>query len=298
MEYAPIVIFAYNRLESLSFCVSSLLRNVESKDSDLIVFVDGARLDKSNEEEKVRNVRSYVESIRGFRSLKYSFSDQNKGLGPSVISGVSEVLDKYEKAIIIEDDLVVSDNFLSYMNQGLEVYNDIANVFSICGYTNMVTMPKDYPFDAYFCVRSSSWGWATWKDRWESVDWELKDWTSVEKHSKAFNRWGGSDCYKMLKGWKRGSNQSWAIRFCYAQFVQNKLSLFPTISKIENKGFDGNGTNCKKWTRYKSCFDLTNNKRFNFPNKIETIDSIIKSALSYHSLLKRVYSRFMYIFYK
>jgi len=298
MRYAPIVVFAFNRLESLKLCISSLLKNMESKDSDLIVFVDGARLDKRCEEEKVQNVRSFVESIDGFRSLRYYFSDQNKGLGPSVISGVSTVFDQYEKAIIIEDDLVVSSNFLSYMNQGLEIYNEITDVFSICGYTNIVSLPRNYPFDAYFCVRSSSWGWATWKDRWESIDWELQDWTSVKKHSKTFNRWGGSDCYKMLKDWKLGRNQSWAIRFCYAQFVQNKLSLFPTISKIDNNGFDGNGTNCKKWTRFKSCFDLTNNKRFIFPDKIETIDSILKSALSYHSLLKRVYSRFMYIIYK
>lgn len=41
MEYAPIVVFAYNRLEALKACIDSLLSNSEAAESDLIVYVDG-----------------------------------------------------------------------------------------------------------------------------------------------------------------------------------------------------------------------------------------------------------------
>lgn len=201
----------------------------------------------------------------------------------------------YGKAIVLEDDLAFSANFLAYMNQGLDKYKEERKVFSICGYSNKVKVPKGYVYDTYFCTRSSSWGWGTWADRWNSVDWELKDWDKYLMMKKAFNKWGGSDCFKMLNDWKYGRNQSWAIRFCFAQFLQNKLSLFPIKSKVSNNGFDGDGTNCKKWSRFKYEFDETNNKVFMHPDEISLNKDLYKSAMSYNAVLIRIYSRIMYI---
>lgn len=297
MKYAPIVIFAFNRLESLMRCVNSLLDNSEAADSDLIVYVDGPRMNKEGEAGKVEAVRTYVKTIRGFKSLTYHFSDVNKKLGPSVIEGVTEVINQYGRAIVMEDDLVAGKNMLAFVNQGLNQYEHIPDVFSICAYTNRITIPKGYSYDAYFCPRSSSWGWATWKDRWDSVDWELKNWGEVKRHAKAFNRWGGSDCFGMLRGWHEKKNQSWAIRFCYSQFVQDKLSLFPIISKIDNRGFDGSGTNCKQWSRFKFDFDTSAEKFFNFPENTKVYTEMRKAFLSYHSIPIRIYSRLMYMYY-
>lgn len=291
---APIVVFAFNRLEPLKACISALLANTEAEDSDLIVFVDGPRANKEGEKEKVEAVREYVKTIAGFKSLTCHFSEKNKKLGPSIIAGVTEVINEYGKAIVVEDDLIVGKNFLSFMNQGLDKYEERKEVFSICGYTNIVKLPKGYLFDAYFCVRSSSWGWATWKDRWDSVDWKLEDWNTVKENARLFNKWGGSDCWKMLRDWHDGKNMSWAIRFCYAQFLQNKLALFPTISHVDNEGFDGEGTNCKKWSRFKFTLDHSGHKRFSMPDEVTLVESITKSALSYHSLPIRIYSKLMY----
>ena len=184
------------------------------------------------------------------------------------------------------------------MNQGLDLYEDEKDVFSICGYSNKVKVPHDYYSDAYFCTRSSSWGWATWADRWNSVDWELKDWDNLHKYKNAFNRWGGSDCWKMLNDWHCGRNKSWAIRFCFAQFLQNKLSLFPIISKVRNDGFDGLGTNCKRWSRFRYEFDVIGNKLFQYPDMVEMNKYLYQSAMKYHSLCLRIYSRIMYIINK
>lgn len=297
MKYAPIVIFAFNRLELLKACVAALQRNDEAAESDLIVYVDGPREDKIGEAGVVENVKNYVRNITGFKSLTYHFSEKNKKLGPSIIAGVTNVMSKYGKSIIVEDDLIVSRNFLSFVNQGLELYKDNKEVFSICGYTNKVKRPESYSFDAYFCTRSSSWGWATWADRWNSVDWDLNDWASVEINRKSFNQWGGSDCFKMLKDWKFGRNQSWAIRFCYAEFVQDKLSVFPMKSLVDNEGFDGQGSNCKKWSRYKFEIDISGNKQFVFPKVVCRNKDLFRDALRYHKIWLRVYSRIMYIWY-
>lgn len=296
--YAPIVIFAFNRLEPLKKCVAALLDNSEAADTDLIVYVDGPRMTKVGEAEKVAAVREYVKSITGFKSLTYHFSEMNKKLGPSIIAGVTEVVDQYGRAIVIEDDLIASHNLLAYMNQGLDRYEQDKKVWSISGFSCKVKVPKNYDADAYFCPRSTSWGWATWKDRWMKCDWELKDWEAVVSNGKAFNRWGGSDCFKMLNSWHAGRNQSWAIRFCYNQFVNNALSLFPIVSKIDNEGFDGSGTNCKSYNRFKFVFDKTNKMEFVFPGKLEINSKLRDEAIKYHSLGIRAFSKIMDVYYK
>lgn len=290
---APIILFAFNRIDAIKRTVESLLMNSEAADSELFVFVDGPRDNISTDEGKVKAVRDFVKTIKGFKKTTYTFSEKNRGLGPSVIAGVTQVIAQYGRAIIVEDDLYCGKNFLAFMNQGLERYATNNKIFSVCGYTNKVKRPKNYDYDAYTCVRSSSWGWGTWNDRWKSVNWELNDWNVCETKGKDFNRWGGSDCFGMLRDWHDGKNQSWAIRFCYSQFMQNKLSIFPMTSKVANEGFDGQGTNCKGWSRFKYEFDSSENKTFKWPEDVTINKSLLRKALSFHSIFSRIYSRIM-----
>ena len=272
MTYAPIVVFGFNRPDALKNTIASLLRNEEAKDSDLFVFVDGPREGKVGEKEKVEVVREYVKSITGFKSLHYTFAENNKGLADSIIGGVSQVINQ------------------------LEIYENNQKVMSVCGHSCKVKVPADYPYDAYFFTRSSSWGWATWKDRWDLVDWKLNDWDSVVANRKAFIKSQGSDVFKMLRDCKLGKNHSWAIRFCYAQFVQNRLSVIPNNSLVDNEGFGGDGTNCKRYSRFK--FQLNDRKEhlyFRMPSEVKLDPSLYKQALWYHSIPLRIWSRIMYI---
>ncbi len=298
MNYSPIIIFAFNRVDTLRNTVSSLLNNEEAKESELFVYVDGPRKQKPGEAEKVKTVQEFVKTINGFKNVTYSFSEENKGLGTSIIAGVTEVINRYGRAIVLEDDLVFSSNFLAFMNDGLNRYENEQKVFSICGYTNKVKVPKGYDHDAYFCTRSSSWGWGTWADRWNTVDWELKDWSRYKKMGRAFNRWGGSDCFRMLRSVKECGATSWAIRFGFFQFLQDKLSLFPIVSKVRNDGFDGAGTNCKKWSRFKYVFDETDRKIFIMPSDISLNKKLYRSAMSYHTIMIRIWSRIMYVVHR
>lgn len=295
--YSPIVVFAFNRLDSLKKCINSLLENKESKFSDLYVFVDGARESKSSEFDQVKYVQEYVKEITGFKSLTYEFSDTNKGLANSIISGVFEVINEYGSAIVLEDDLIVSMSFLRFMNDGLKKYQNSKSVYSICGYSNKMKVPFGYLPNTYFCTRSSSWGWATWKDRWATVDWDLCNWEDIKKDRSQFNKWGGSDLYKMLNGWHEGKNNSWAIRFVYSQFKNDAISLFPTLSLVDNNGFDGTGTNCKTYSRFKCDYDCRDNIVFIYPENVEINTSIFKKQMRYNDILLRIWSRIMYLFY-
>ena len=117
------------------------------------------------------------------------------------------------------------------------------------------------------------------------------------KNACRFNRWGGSDCWKMLNDWHEGRISSWAIRFGYSQFLQDKLSVYPLVSKVRNDGFDGSGTHGRHWSRFKSDFDRSGRKDFRFPAEREINPSLYRQALSYHSIPIRLYSRIMYWFH-
>ena len=295
-EIAPVVLFCYNRPEALRRTLAALAACRLAAETELYLFVDGPA--RGEDREKVLAVRKIAEAAEGFRSVSVQASESNRGLGPSIIAGVSAVLENHPSVIVMEDDLRVMPDFLQYMNEGLRRYQAEKGVFSVCGYSNAVKAPSGYAFDAYFCPRSSSWGWGTWQDRWASVDWQPTR-ESLRKNACGFNRWGGSDCAKMLRDWMAGKNKSWAIRFCYSQFLQDKVSVFPVKSLVDpSEGFSGDGTNCKKYSRFRADLQEDALAAFRWPEAISVIPSVRRQALHYHSLLLRLWSRLMSVWYR
>lgn len=266
---APIVLFTYKRLETLKITIAALLANRLAAESDLIIYSDGAK--KLEDQIIIDEIRSYLKTITGFKSVCIHESKTNKGLATSIINGVSEVMAQYHKAIVLEDDLITSTNFLDFMNAGLDEYQEQKKVYSISGYA-FDFKNKKLKEDGYFLNRSWSWGWASWEDRWTEIDWEVKDYVFFEKDAsqkKGFSKLG-SDVYGMLKKQMNGQVDSWYIRSTFHQFKTKGLSLYPTISKIDNNGFDAIAThNSGLKKRYLTSFDSSNNSHFNFPDQIE-----------------------------
>jgi GT2 family glycosyltransferase len=180
--YSPICLFTYNRLDLTKRTVEELQKNYLAPESNLIIFSDGPKTPESSKQ--VMDLRKYLKTIEGFLSVEIYESPRNKGLADSIISGVSSVVEKYGKAIVLEDDLLTTPNFLSYMNQAMEYYENSKEIISICGYGLKIKKPYYYKEDVYLYGRSFSWGWATWVDRWETIDWEVKDWESFKYDKK------------------------------------------------------------------------------------------------------------------
>lgn len=243
---APVVVFAYNRYEKTKKCLDSLCGNGElCKQTVLYVFVDGPKNDK--DKEQVAKVRELVRTWEGqeyFQQYRVTCRERNVGLANNVISGVTDIISKHKRVIVLEDDLILSSRFLDYMNRALEYYEKEADIWSIAGYAPNLKALKNYKKDVWLGYRASSWGWATWEDRWNSVDWNISDYQEFladESRKKQFLR-GGADMLSMLQKQMDGYLDSWAIRWCYAQSKQDKLTVFPTVSYVLNDGQDGSGT--------------------------------------------------------
>ncbi len=252
MEFAPIILFVYNRPYHTEQTLKALSENVFAEQSRLFIFCDGPKKDATNEHiDNIQKVRSIVKSKKWCGNVSVIESDVNKGLSSSIIAGVTKVLDKYGKAIVLEDDLKTSPWFLKYMNEALTYYEDRKSVFSIGACRpplSKMQIPKDYEYDVFVGLRSYSWGWATWKDRWDQVDWSMDYMASFLTHPeqiKAFNR-AGDDMTKLLRMQYEGSIDSWAMRFGFAHFFNHAIAILPCVSYVDNIGFDGTGTHCGK----------------------------------------------------
>jgi len=235
-DSAPVIIFCYRRkIEKL---IESLLKNKEAFNSELFIFSDGF---KSNHDKKdVLNLRKTLKKIKGFKSINIFESTKNKGLANSVISGVNFVIKKFKRVIVLEDDLIVSPYFLNYMNACLDHYTKNKKIWSISGYGPSLPCLKHYNKEVYLSKRSSSWGWSTWLDRWNKVDWFIEDFKILKKNKQKIKQFekGGNDLFKMLELQQNGKIDSWAIRFCYSQFIHSAYSVTPKNSMVLNIGFE------------------------------------------------------------
>ena len=253
---APILVFAYNRLEHLKRCLDSLQRNTLAKESDLFIISDGAKNPAT--EGSVQEVRDYLAKYEcqhdrmSFSSVTIIERGKNWGLADNIIDAVTRFVDDYDRVIVLEDDLVVAPYFLQFMNDALEVYKDEPRVGHIqaCDFINSPDMPM-----TFLIKWTGSWGWGTWKRAWKHFNpngQQLLQQLEEKQLTKQFDFNSKYGFTRMLHRQIAGLNNSWAIRWNASLFLADMLSLNVGRSLVQNEGFDNSGTNCGGGNLYNS----------------------------------------------
>lgn len=287
IQYAPVVLFLYNRPKHTKITLDALKANPLASNTDLYIFIDGPKtLEQRKNVEEVYNIAS---NTAGFRKIKIVRSHINKGLSNSVINGVTDIINQYGKVIVLEDDLISSSYFLEYMNNSLNLYENNTKIWSISGYTpRNINSKGEYDKDIYLSVRGCSWGWGTWKNRWELIDWEVKDYVNSKNKQKIrreFNK-GGNDLSFMLEDQINGRIDSWAIRWVYNQFKHSSYTVYPIKSMITNIGLDFSGTHSSNNQKY---YSPLFNERIELKPDIQLNDILLKEFKSFYDLTLKGY---------
>lgn len=277
MDFAPIVLFTYNRPDHVKQTIEALQKNEFASDSDLIIYSDGAK-DKTDEL-AINETRKYLHTVEGFKSVQIIEREKNWGLAESLIDGITSVVDKYGKVIVMEDDLLTSPYYLRFMNQALEKYSDDDQIASIHGYVNPV---KEELPETFFLSYASSWGWATWQRAWRIFE---RDGSKLlnelqDKNLEQCLDFDNSYYFvKMLRNQIKGKNSSWAIRWYTSIVLKNKLCLYPGKSLVRQIGCDGSGTHSSNddW------FDVELS-----PSPINLIDIPIEES----AVARKIYQKF------
>lgn len=249
-NYAPILLFVYNRPEHLKQLIASLQANAEAAQSMLFIYTDAAR--NKADEEQVNKVREVIRHIDGFASIEVIERATNWGLARNIIGGVTEQIRHYGRVIVLEDDLVVAPYFLRFMNDALEAYKDEPQVGHIqaCDFTQDASLP-----DTFLIKFTGSWGWATWERAWQHFNPDgqaLLDELESRRLTRRFDFNGNYHFTRMLRRQVEGKNNSWAIRWNASLFLKDILSLNVGRSLVQNNGFDGSGTHCGGGNLYSS----------------------------------------------
>ena len=240
---SPIILFTHTRLSLLKKCVKSLKKNKLAKDSILYIFSDGPVNKKQTK--KIAKVRFFLKRIDGFKKVKLFFRKKNYGLSKNIISGVTEILKKEKKAIIVEDDLIFDKFFLKFMNVSLNKYEKKKMIWHISGWNYNIDI--NLKEDAFFTRGMNCWGWATWRDRWKYFEKSPKKIINTwnKNKIKKFNFDNSINFFSQILKNNKKILDTWAV-FWYATIYENKkLCLNPKKTFTENIGVSSSATNTK-----------------------------------------------------
>ena len=247
-----IAIFAFNRPDLLRSTLTALAANDLANNASVTIFCDGPRHER--DELDTQAVREVAKKSQGFASVEVVERPKNMGCARSVIDGLTEMFRLYERLIVIEDDIMTSPYTLRFLSEGLARYADSEKVFNIASWTPphiVRKLPASYPYDVYAIPRFNCWGWASWRDRFQGIDWSITDYQEFKNSPQLRSTFdaGGKDLSSMLDMQMRGKIDSWAIRADYARFKKNMLGINPVRSYALNIGM-GSGTHTTTATTY------------------------------------------------
>ncbi len=265
-DFAPIALFVYNRPKHTKITLQALQENHNAINHHLFIFADAAKSQK--EIVAVNAVYAFIKEVSGFKSVTIIKQEKNLGLAKSIIKGVTDLVAKYKKVIVFEDDLQSSPYTLDFFNEALSRYKNEEKIMHISAYMYPLNIkPRD--FDAFFYRVVHSWGWATWDRAWQyfepDIDQLLPQFDA--KKISDFSVEGKMNFWKQMLDFKAGKNNSWAIRWYASVFLKGGLTLNPVKSLIHNFGHDGTGIHSNPEEMYAT--EIHRQQPKNYPLQIE-----------------------------
>ncbi|HEX8462242.1 MAG TPA: hypothetical protein VF623_12465 [Segetibacter sp.] len=283
-------VFCYKRAAKLKASMEALLANPECATMDVVFFCDGHKGEKDYH--GVMETRAYIDSLTGFRNIYKHYRERNISTGPNFKQGITWLCDNYDQFIVVEDDLVVTPNYVSYLLQGLDFYRQEKSVFCVTAFCFPIGV-KNYAYDTIIHNRFCSYGWASWSDRVKHVKWDKDQLTDMVNNSPGFKdrlNEQGRDLFRMVKKQISGEISTWDIQM-QVHVSENRLKVvYPIISKGHNIGFDNESTNTFGIDYLKTTLDEGTKRTFNFcpVNVIElSLQRKLKKPYSLPSLAYR-----------
>ena len=251
-----VVLNVFNRYEhairtAQALCVA--LRQLSSP-SRVIVVVDGPRTPE--ETAIVESVRRAVCDELERQQVRFDVHTftENQGLSKAVRFGADKIFLKTDYAVFVEDDIEFSPVALQYFERMRLVRNRRKDVWSVSGFTHLRPTRTGR---SWLSAKFSSWGWATWKDRWLNVNWsteylaefvEQRSFCDISPAGYAFNAWFGSDTIPVAIDTLAGRTDSWAIKFMVNAMQHGGTHVYAPVPLVSNWGWDGSGRHCPAGT--------------------------------------------------
>ena len=231
-----IVAVGYNRPEGIKRLLDSIGRaKFDVNDITLVISIDES--DKSDEVEKV--ARDFVwkygtKEIRRF--------PERQGLRKHIIK-CGDYSEKYGAVIILEDDLVVAEDFYSYVCKAHEKYGEDERICGVALYSYNANVFTHYSFDPMPCDSDVYLGdmVVTWGQSWNTRQWKnFKQWylehedklpminKSIPRDISSWTRSWGRYFASFMEDKKLSYIYPYRARTtCYSDFGEHNKSTIP-----------------------------------------------------------------------
>lgn len=239
MDKIPVLVLAFNRADHVEKAMDAIR---EYKPERLYLECDGPRPHKDGEKEAVEETRKVMLSkIDWDCDVKTLFRDENWGCAKAVDDAITWFFKNEEWGVIIEDDVVVAQDFFRLCEDLLIRYEHEDRIMEISAQNHF---PDERYFNTYFFSQEfHCWGWATWARAWKKMDMKMSKWPEVTTGFliKKFGIFRGlmmkhywNDTYHHLE-----TSTSWATRWFFSIIVNNGLCILPGNNLAINIGMDG-----------------------------------------------------------
>ena len=275
-----VTIILYNRPKHTLRLFQSIIKAKNYHKFFFNIFCDGPK--NSYDQEKIKEIKKILNQFKNKINYNLHFRKKNLGLKNNVVKSINTVFKIYDRTIVLEDDLIIDINFFIFMEKALIKFGNSNEVLQISGYSYPIKTQRFH----YFLPLTSCWGWGITKEKWKKFVKFFKNFEILErqyleiKKSKnlksSFNFNNSYNYFSMLENSFKNNISSWGIIFYLYLFTNNMVTLFPNISHIKNKGFDGSGNHKSKTNIFNDKFYT--NKNIKFPLKVEIFNLNIKKV--------------------
>lgn len=254
---APVIIPTMCRYEHLKKCLHSLSQNYLANQTDIYISVDYPNSEAFYQ--GYSSIKNYLnKEIEGFGSVTVFFQDRNLGALENYYFLLDYITRKYDRFIYLEDDLVFSTSFLQYMNDCLSRYEKDNQIVGVLGYSHSVDWKEKNSTIQIFNNEFNCWGYGSWSEKIiklrkfvinGELDSALKNPISRRKILKY-----RPDYMPYVNKYLNDVNTIMAtdkkiqlidITKTMYLILEDKRTVMPTITKVNNIGFDGSGANCQ-----------------------------------------------------
>lgn len=249
MYNRPILVTGFNRPDLLELVLSKL---ASANCSNVYIAIDGPRESYDVDKPKVQACRELADSFNALYPDRNRLLQTNLGCGHAMSSAIDWFFENVEDGIIIEDDIDFDISFLETMDYLLtKLYND-PEVGSITGLNPISSFlpPKVLNHENSFISHPffSSWGWATWKDRWQKYEFDLGKERSFFTNFNMLQRFGflGKRFFhSKFTAVRSGTVDTWDYQFLAMQIRYNLRCVAPVANQISNLGFRDDATHTR-----------------------------------------------------
>lgn len=239
----PVAFIIFNRPDTTARVFEEIAK---ARPPKLLVVADGPRTHRAGEADLCIATRAIIEQVDWPCEVLTNYSEVNLGCRKRVSSGLDWIFEQVPEAIILEDDCLPDPSFFRFCQEMLERYRHDQRIGMISG--DNFQFGRRYGQDSYYFSKYVHvWGWATWRNRWvESYDVTMEKWVRVLHEGRLTDIVGdvrGADYWgKNFEKVYRQQIDTWDYQWVFANWIEGRLSILPSVNLISNIGFGENAT--------------------------------------------------------